>query len=394
MTRFSSSGAEVATAHEEAVAPATPGLVASLARFRERIRSLDYLDIYRLHCYELAPRVLAESLRQTLKFAPPAAQALFRLLYFREPVAVAETEELFGRALTRELQEAGILAPSGADCLASPFRLELIGESLLFTEELLNRPQAVYYGEDSQFLRNMLDPEPGDVCLDLCTGSGIQGLRCAQVAARADLVDVHPPAVRLATLNAALNGVSSRVEVFQGDLWDALPPDRRYDFVTCNPPLMPVVDEVKFPLYGHGGPDGLRLVDRILEQLPSRLSERGRIALIGACTGDEQQPDIAKRVDAYLGDGFESKLFVLLRAPLRDWVRRIALTASLFYEDLNFQNAVLRSNVAYAQDAGKTRVYTYLLRARRRAGGRCQVIDYSRVGQRSYWFVNRGTIAE
>jgi len=362
---------------------------------RELLEESDFLTIHRLHCYELAPRHLEASLRQTLEHAPDRTRLLFELLYFEEPLRREEAEEVLGVSLTRALEELEILFEPEAGALACRNPLRLIGETLLFTESLERRPEAVYYGEDSQFLRAVSTPRPGEVCADLCTGTGIQGLRCAQVAERVDLVDVHPPAVRLAELNAALNSASDRVEVFAGDLWEALPAERRYDYVVCNPPLMPVAEEVDFPLYGHGGADGLNVVRRLLAGLPERLSEGGRCTVIGACTGDEDQSEIERLAHEVLDPGHRTKIFLLLRSPLRDWVLMIAKTAALYSESLSFSNAVLNSRLAYRQRPDDTMVYTYLLQTTKVPGtGTCEIIDYSRVGQRSFWFVNRGTIAE
>ena len=74
-----------------------------------------------------------------------------------------------------------------------------------------------------------------------------------------------------ARLNAALGGVDERVRVFEGDLWSALPADRSCGLRGRNPPLMPVADDVSYPLFGHGGPDGLRIVQRIVGASQARL---------------------------------------------------------------------------------------------------------------------------
>lgn len=374
---------------------ASPDLSRALGLLRERLEALEFGTIYRLHCYELAPRLLAESLQQTLRHAPPRVQMLYRLFYFDEPVPRREIYLLLGAELVRDLLAAGILALHGAsDAVACPYRLEIAGDTWLFTVNLARRSR-VYFGEDSQFLRSMLRPLPGETCVDLCTGTGIQGLRCAQIARHVDLVDIQPAAVRVAALNVALNGLGDRVSIFEGDLWTPLPPGRRYDYVVCNPPLMPVVEALEFPVFGHGGPDGLKVVRRILAGLDERLTEDGRCTVIGACTGDAQRADVLALAAATLGRGFEGKLFLLLQIPLRDWIRLIAQTVSLYYPEIGLANAVLRSRTAYGERFDELFVYTYLLKCRRTsAPATWETIDYSRVGQHSYWFVNRGTLTQ
>ena len=365
-------------------------LTALFAALRLRLEESEYLTVHRLHCHEVAPRSIAPALRQTLPQAPPRLQDLLRLLYLEESIPRARAEAALGPDLAAGLCRAGVLSDGGAGRVSCRYVLEVAEETLLLTENYHAQPLRVYYGEDSQFLRSMLRPHPGDVCLDLCSGTGVQGLRCALTGSSVDMVDINPAAVRLARLNAALNGVSERVRVFEGDLWSALPAAPRYDYVVSNPPLMPVADEVDYPIFGHGGPDGLRIVNRILAGLEARLRPGGRCMLIGVCTGDERRPDVVAAVADLLGSRFRVSLFLLLQMPLRDWIGYIAKTSTIFYP-VPFQNAVLRSRTAYSAYPGKEFVYGYVLKCERlpegESGG-CEVIDYSRVGHRGFWFLS------
>ncbi|CAM9411626.1 unnamed protein product, partial [Phaeothamnion confervicola] len=59
--------------------------------------------------------------------------------------------------------------------------------------------------------------------LDLCAGSGVQGIAAAALyAAEVVCVDVNPRAVRFARFNAHLNGVADQVTCLFGDLYGAL----------------------------------------------------------------------------------------------------------------------------------------------------------------------------
>ena len=54
---------------------------------------------------------------------------------------------------------------------------------------------------------------------------------------------------------------------------------------------------------------------------------------------------------------------------------------------------MLRARERYGPAFDDGVVYTYLALVERDAAPGCRVFDYSGVGQRSYWFVNRGRIA-
>ena len=129
---------------------------------------------------------------------------------------------------------------------------------------------------DSWMLARALRAEPavaaGDV-LDLCTGSGAVAVAAALAGARSvTAVDVSRRAVLAARLNAVLNG--TRVEGRRGDLFDAVP-GRSFDVVTSNPPYLPASADA-LPSRGperawDAGLDGRVLLDRIVEEAPSRL---------------------------------------------------------------------------------------------------------------------------
>lgn len=129
--------------------------------------------------------------------------------------------------------------------------------------------------------------------LDLCTGSGCvacaiaRQLKAAQVLA----VDVSPAAVAVARRNVERLKLADRVAVEQGDLYEPLGrvvDARPFDLIVANPPYIPSSDVPKLdrgvrdyePTAAlDGGPDGLALHRRILEQVDDRLVPGGRVYL-------------------------------------------------------------------------------------------------------------------
>ena len=85
-------------------------------------------------------------------------------------------------------------------------------------------------------------PADGNV-LDLCTGNGslaiLLALSCPDIHVSA--CDISLPALSLAARNIDRHGLNSQVELFDGDLWDALPEpneDNLFDLIICNPPYV------------------------------------------------------------------------------------------------------------------------------------------------------------
>jgi release factor glutamine methyltransferase len=132
--------------------------------------------------------------------------------------------------------------------------------------------------------------------LDVCTGSGCIAVSVAAEAplARVWATDVSPGAAQVARHNAKALGVAERVEVLEGDLFCALPPDSRFDVVVSNPPYVhrgeiPTLQrEVQREphLALDGGPEGLDVIRRVVEGARAHLSPGGLLAMeIGETQG-------------------------------------------------------------------------------------------------------------
>ena len=128
--------------------------------------------------------------------------------------------------------------------------------------------------------------------LDLCTGNGslaiLLALSCPDIHVSA--CDISLPALSVAARNIDRHGLSSQIELFDGDLWDALPEpneDNLFDLIICNPPYVNTSSMNALPAEYHaepelalaGGEDGMDLIRRIIASAPDYLSERGAILL-------------------------------------------------------------------------------------------------------------------
>ena len=112
---------------------------------------------------------------------------------------------------------------------------------------------------------------PVEATLDLGTGCGVQALLAARHSEHVVGTDLNARALRLAQLNAALNGVEN-VEWRQGDLFEPVR-DERFGLVAANPPF--VVSPVHELAYRDGGLDGDRFSREALMGAARRLHEGG-----------------------------------------------------------------------------------------------------------------------
>lgn len=153
-------------------------------------------------------------------------------------------------------------------------------------------PQAnprFYFGDDTVALLARSMPKAGGSCLDLCSGPGMLAMHAAGSADQVVAVERSPEAAQTARLNVALNRLSRRIEVIEGDLYGPVA-GRSFDTVIANPPMLPIPAGLAGPTIGSGGEDGLAVTRRILSGLPAVLAPDGTAQIIGMVLSDGVRP--------------------------------------------------------------------------------------------------------
>ena len=161
-----------------------------------------------------------------------------------------------------------------------------------------------------------------ETILDLCCGSGIQGIASAVLrrgAASVTCVDINPRAVRFSRFNALLNGLDGRrFRAVVGDLYGALDTAAAaavverdgsdcavgdhsvddggispttssatscYDLILANPPFVPVPPRLgavrrRYDIFASGGPDGEEVIEGIFRGALERLRPDGGVLAV------------------------------------------------------------------------------------------------------------------
>ena len=123
---------------------------------------------------------------------------------------------------------------------------------------------------------------------DLGTGSGILAVCAAKHLpnARVTATDISPAALEIAAANAAEHGVAQRIELVQGDLLVAVPPQQRFDFILSNPPYVSTAELEKLSREVKdyeprealvAGPRGTEVIERLVPQAAERLNPGGHL---------------------------------------------------------------------------------------------------------------------
>jgi len=190
-------------------------------------------------------RALAHIIRARIETRKPAAYLLNRAYIHSVPFFVDE-RVIIPRSYIGELMFAGIFSGGDASLLAEPQQVTAV--------------------------------------LDLCTGSGCLAILAARLFAHAeiDAVDLSPAALEVARINVDDHDLSNRVNLLEGDLFEAVE-GRTYDLIIANPPYVAGPEVEAFtPEYAHeppmahlGGDDGLDIVRRILAEAADHLNPGG-----------------------------------------------------------------------------------------------------------------------
>jgi release factor-specific protein-(glutamine-N5) methyltransferase len=153
------------------------------------------------------------------------------------------------------------------------------------------------------------DLQKGEV-LDLCTGSGAIGVTVASKMPEATvtMTDISEDALRTAMGNAGLNGVNRRCIFLLGDMFDAVPEDKTYDIIVCNPPYIKsdVIETLDVEVRDHeprialdGGADGLDFYRVIAREASMHLKSGGMLVLEIGCDQGIEVKRLLNRAKTY-----------------------------------------------------------------------------------------------
>lgn len=157
--------------------------------------------------------------------------------------------------------------------------------------------------EDTFLLADNLDARRGERVLELGTGCGLLAILAAKAGARVVATDINPAAFECASANAVKHGVADDIDFRFGDLFEPVAGER-FDLVIFNPPYLPVKpnEALDGPLdrAWEAGPDGRKVIDRFLRELPDHLTPNGRALFVQSSLAD-----ISKTIRALEMGGFQ-----------------------------------------------------------------------------------------
>lgn len=165
-----------------------------------------------------------------------------------------------------------------------------LGEHRFYVDERVIIPRSYFLEIIPGQLRDWL-PDRGERvkrAVDVCTGSGCLAILLAHEFPRAkvDAIDLSTAALDVAVINVRDHRMGQRVALYPSDVFDDVPA-ARYDIILSNPPYEPsrhvdgqAPEFAAEPRMAHdGGPDGLVIIRKLLQQARTRLTPHGIVVI-------------------------------------------------------------------------------------------------------------------
>jgi release factor glutamine methyltransferase len=128
--------------------------------------------------------------------------------------------------------------------------------------------------------------EPGEVSLDVCTGSGVIAIFSALKGAdKVVALDINPDAIESAKINAEAFKVEGIIDARVSDVLSALKEDELFDVITCNPPFTDEPSEGDMASRTLRDP-GLRVAKDFFKNIEPHLKSGGRVYVSQANSGN------------------------------------------------------------------------------------------------------------
>jgi release factor glutamine methyltransferase len=202
-------------------------------------------------------------------------------LYPERTLTGKESSEFSGSIRKRALREPAQYITGETEFRGLVFKVS--------PEVLIPRPETELLVEEAvDFLKGFKGEE---IVIDLCTGSGCVAVSIAKERSNTLVyaVDISKEALKVASLNAGINGVASSVKFINGDLFALLSELKgKARVIVSNPPyvskeeiekLDPEVRDYEPMIALNGGADGLEFIKRIIEDAPGYLLSGGRLMM-------------------------------------------------------------------------------------------------------------------
>lgn len=255
--------------------------------------------------YFVNPITDYKTIKREVKKLNPLKQDLFCFFALGEPIKKSKIYEVLCPNVIDYFVEIEIMNQDDVDVWMNNFLITSYCNCYFVVSNVYYYPtnqsfeQKPYIGIDTYWLSRIVVNRTHGRVLDLCTGSGIQGILAAKNSSYVVGVDIDPLSVKIATFNTILNEVDEKMQIRLGSLYEPVK-DEQFDFILSNPPFIPIPSNVNFPICGDGGEDGLLIIREILSGYSSHLTDKGTGIMIGQAIGNRKSVFLCHDIQSIL----------------------------------------------------------------------------------------------
>lgn len=232
-----------------------------------------------------------------IKSIQSEGQLLIKTLMLGESISLDDANHIFGDEGIRFLLQSNMFFLNQNTLIGNGYVLLPVNDLFLIVSlpssysNTKSKFSDIYIGQDSMRLQQMLINKHFHKVLDLCSGSGVQGLHYSKFSDEIRAVELNDNAVIAAILNAKINGCLN-YKINKGDLYQELPKGTKFDCIISNPPYVPIPKDIEVAMCGDGGEDGMDIAKRIIDGYGEYLQPGGYAYMVLECVGDEDEPYI------------------------------------------------------------------------------------------------------
>ena len=307
-----------------------------------------------------------DDMLSVLEYLKIPNQESIKLLYMGIPANLSELSKELGKKSIDIMIESGIwnyddgFVKTNNLIVLAYQGIKILTEINPHFNTCINRNTNVYIGMDSLRLAENIQFKRNSTVLDLCSGTGIQGLLAARSAKKVVSVEINPVTVKVTKFNVALNELNDLIDVRLGDLYTVIKASEKFDFIYANPPFIPMIDDLEYPICGTGGEDGLKVLKRIVEQLDRHLKDGGQSIIFSQCLGDAKQVFFNEFIEEY-SQKFKYRVNCVIKERIPYEFQLELLTELTSKFNKNFDKISFKSKMKDIYNSmGATYLYTLL----------------------------------
>jgi len=218
------------------------------------------------------------------------------------------------------LSELGIIEmASGEACALTPV-IAFDGLFLKCDSPSLKLWDRVFpiHDDESLLLARWATAQPGERVLEIGAGAGVAALRLAsQGASKVIATDINTRVSDYFAFNAALNGLTDRVEYVHADIFAGLNGEK-FNVIVSNPPFVPVPNGSHYFLHSDGGPFGTAILERVAAEWRKHMLPAGRLYTLALSLGNAQ----SWRISSLFPDAYFSAIYGEPHLDLAEFVRQ------------------------------------------------------------------------